>query len=92
VSVLNEADTMNEHNVKTAKVGKPHPAPAAALDQHYRYKDLKHLGIVGSWPTLYDWIKKRGFPEGTRVSSHFRIWSASEVHRWLESQQSDQAA
>jgi predicted DNA-binding transcriptional regulator AlpA len=71
---------------KRAKVGKPHPAPAAALEQHYRFADLKRLGIVQTWPTLYAWIKDRGFPEGKKISSHYRIWSASEVHSWLDAQ------
>lgn len=45
---------------KRAKVGKPHPAPAAALEQHYRFADLKRLGIVQTWPTLYAWMRLPG--------------------------------
>lgn len=63
------------------------PAPAGSLEQHYRFHDLKTLGIVGTWPTLYDWIAKRGFPPGMKLGPKFRVWPASEVHAWLEAQQ-----
>jgi hypothetical protein len=61
-------------------------APEGPLQQYYRFKDLKRLKIVGTWPTLYAWIKDRGFPEGSHLSPRYRVWSASEVHAWVESQ------
>lgn len=69
----------------------PNKLTTAPLEQHDRFKDLKRLGIVGTWPTLYAWIRDRGFPEGKRISSHYRVWSASEVHAWLEAQQAKAA-
>jgi hypothetical protein len=65
--------------------------PAPALDRHYRFNDLKELGIVPNWPTLGAWIKERQFPAGKLISPRIRIWSRAEIQTWLDNQSSEAA-
>jgi hypothetical protein len=65
--------------------------PAAALETHYRYADLRARNIVPTWPALYAWIKAGRFPPGKHVSPRIRIWSHSEIQAWLDNQSSEAA-
>jgi predicted DNA-binding transcriptional regulator AlpA len=56
----------------------------AELEPHYRFADLKQLGIVRDWATLYDWIETRGFPPGILISRRMRLWPASHVQAFLD--------
>jgi predicted DNA-binding transcriptional regulator AlpA len=56
------------------------------LEKHYRFAELKALGIVNDWTTLYDWIRTRGFPPGIKISRKMRLWPESSIRRWLDAQ------
>jgi hypothetical protein len=59
----------------------PIPATGSAM----RFRDLKERGIVATWPTLLDWIARRGFPPGRMLGPNTRAWFESEVYDWLAS-------
>jgi hypothetical protein len=56
------------------------------LDQYYRAKDLRALGIVPNWPTLSSWIRERGFPPGILLSPRIRCWSRQSIQDFLDKQ------
>jgi predicted DNA-binding transcriptional regulator AlpA len=49
-----------------------------------RFKELQELGVVGDWASLYDLIKRHGFPAGFKISHKVRVWDQDEVLAWLE--------
>jgi hypothetical protein len=61
------------------------------LERHYRFNDLKELGIVPNWPTLSAWIRERQFPPGRLVSPRIRLWNSQEIQEWLDRQPSQAA-
>jgi hypothetical protein len=63
------------------------PAPSKdGIEPHLRFADLKRLGICPDWDTLQDWVERRGFPVGIKVSRKWRIWPSSSIQRWLDAQ------
>ena len=56
------------------------------IEPHLRFADLKRLGICPDWDTLQDWVERRGFPVGIKVSRKWRIWPSSSIQRWLDTQ------
>jgi hypothetical protein len=67
-----------EHRTRTS-LG----ARAPPLEYHYRYKELRALGIVPDWGTLLDWIAAGKFPAGLKISHKFRIWPESQIAAFL---------
>jgi predicted DNA-binding transcriptional regulator AlpA len=55
------------------------------LPKLLRYKDLKELGIVENWTTLFRLIADGEFPPGRYISPNRRAWTETEVAEWLES-------
>jgi predicted DNA-binding transcriptional regulator AlpA len=50
-----------------------------------RFKDLQRFGIVKTYPTLQDWIDKKGFPPGRMLGDNTRSWSEHEILEWVNS-------
>jgi predicted DNA-binding transcriptional regulator AlpA len=50
-----------------------------------RFADLVSMGVVKTWPTLTDWIERRGFPRGFLIGPNSRAWMAADVYGWLAS-------
>ena len=47
---------------------------------HYlRFKNLKEMGLVTSWPRLKDLIDNHNFPAGRRQGDRERIWTSDEI-------------
>ena len=57
--------------------------------RHLRFRDLRERGIVGSWVTLGNWIKKQGFPPGRKFGPNSRVWTEAEVAEWCASRPSE---
>jgi len=57
--------------------------------RYFRFDDLKAAGIVRNRPTLYRWIKERGFPGGILLGPNTRAWPEADILRWLESKSTD---
>jgi predicted DNA-binding transcriptional regulator AlpA len=49
-----------------------------------RFKELQELGVVGDWDSLYDLIRRHGFPAGYKISHKVRAWDEDSVLSWLE--------
>ena len=49
---------------------------------YLRFKDLKESGLVGSWAQLRR-LQDIGFPPGRLVSEGVRIWTESEIEKFL---------
>lgn len=54
----------------------------------YRYRDLKRMGIVGSWPTLLRWVKAGAFPPGVWLGPNVRAWPKEDIDAWMASRPS----
>ncbi len=54
-------------------------AEVAKAKEFLRFADLKALGIVASWTTLQRWIRRNGFPPGTKIGPATRVWSRQEI-------------
>jgi len=63
--------------------GRAIPA-SCALETHLTIDDLIRLGVVGTRPTLYNWIKDGTFPPGRLLGPSRRAWSVTEVQDWLK--------
>ncbi len=50
-----------------------------------RFKHLRQMGIVTSWPHLYRIIEYNGFPAGAHLSDRMRVWDERDVEAWLAS-------
>jgi predicted DNA-binding transcriptional regulator AlpA len=49
-----------------------------------RMRDLiKRVGIAKSRATIYEWIKKYGFPPGRMIGPTTRVWTEEEVAAWF---------
>ena len=48
-----------------------------------RFKDLRRLGVVSSWPQLRYMQENYGFPSGLLLGSNTRAWRVAEVEAWL---------
>jgi predicted DNA-binding transcriptional regulator AlpA len=57
-----------------------------------RYKDLRRLGIVSSWPQLRYMQEKYGFPSGLLLGANSRAWRVAEVEAWLASRPTEPSA
>jgi predicted DNA-binding transcriptional regulator AlpA len=55
------------------------------IDELLRFKDLRRLGVVSSWPQLRYMQENYGFPTGLLLGANSRAWRASEVTQWLGS-------
>jgi hypothetical protein len=86
-----EPDTSTPRLRQQQDLGASSARGPPGLDQHYRFRDLKALGIAPNWPTLLNWIRKHGFPPGKLVSPRIRMWSRAEVQGWLDRQSSEAA-
>ena len=49
-----------------------------------RFKHLRDLGIVNSWPALRYQMKYNGFPEGRLLGANTRAWTTEEIQKWLD--------
>jgi hypothetical protein len=58
-----------------------HPDKDRKGRRFLRFKQLQEMGIVGDWASLYDLIKRHGFPPGYKISHKVRAWA---VLAWLE--------
>jgi predicted DNA-binding transcriptional regulator AlpA len=47
-----------------------------------RFRDLKAMNYVQSWPQLKSMIENEGFPRGRRTSPNIRTWTEDEVAEW----------
>jgi len=58
------------------------------LEQQHREKSLiAKLSITRQ--TLRRWIKDGKFPKGTLIGDRTRVWSESELKKWLESKKEE---
>jgi hypothetical protein len=48
-----------------------------------RFKDLRRLGVVSSWPQLRYMQENYGFPTGLLLGANTRAWRVTEVAAWL---------
>jgi predicted DNA-binding transcriptional regulator AlpA len=48
-----------------------------------RFKDLRRLGVVSSWPQLKYMQEKYGFPSGFLLGANTRAWRVADVESWL---------
>jgi predicted DNA-binding transcriptional regulator AlpA len=55
------------------------------MEKRLRFADLVALGIVRNRPTLANWIKTQGFPQGTLTGPNSRTWTESEIRAWHDS-------
>jgi predicted DNA-binding transcriptional regulator AlpA len=55
------------------------------LRRFLRFRHLQEMGVVGDWPTLLDYIERRGFPPGFKLSHKVRVWDENSVLAWVES-------
>ena len=55
------------------------------LPVYARFADLQAAKIVSSWMQLRRLIDEQGFPPGRLLSPNVRVFSVSEVKRWLAS-------
>jgi hypothetical protein len=64
---------------------------APVLPTYVRFADLKQSGVVNDYSTLLDYIERRKFPPGFRLSRKARVWDAADVARWVEEQRAKAA-
>jgi predicted DNA-binding transcriptional regulator AlpA len=57
----------------------------------YRFRELKAMGIVGSWPTLLRWIAAGTFPPGVWLGPNVRAWAKADIDAWIASRPSTKA-
>jgi len=55
-------------------------------------EDLWTLGIRVSRGQIYKMMKRHGFPEPIRLSTHRIAWIASEVEAYIEARKADRSA
>ena len=48
-----------------------------------RFKDLRRLGVVSSWPQLRRMQECEKFPTGFLLGPNSRAWRVSEIEEWL---------
>ena len=48
-----------------------------------RFKDLRRLGVVSSWPQLRYMVQNYGFPAGFLLGANTRAWRATDIENWL---------
>jgi hypothetical protein len=48
-----------------------------------RFADLKARNIVHSWTQLKHLKDHEGFPVGRMLSRNVRVWTETEIDRWL---------
>jgi predicted DNA-binding transcriptional regulator AlpA len=53
------------------------------LEELVRFKDLRRLGVVTSWPQLRYMQEKYNFPAGMLLGANTRAWKATEIAEWL---------
>jgi len=54
-----------------------------------RFKDLRRLGVVSSWPQLRRMQESYGFPVGILLGPNSRAWRAVDVEAWLATRPTD---
>jgi predicted DNA-binding transcriptional regulator AlpA len=57
-----------------------------------RFKDLRRLGVVSSWPQLRNMQKAYGFPSGLLLGANSRAWRVAEVEAWLANRPTEPSA
>ena len=57
-----------------------------------RYKDLRSLGVVSSWPQLRQMQRLYGFPSGFLLGPNSRAWRADDVEKWLAERPTEPSA
>jgi predicted DNA-binding transcriptional regulator AlpA len=62
----------------------PQPVTAKRGRKFLRFRHLQEMNIVGDYATLYDLIKRHGFPPGFKLSHKVRIWDQDTVLAWIE--------
>jgi hypothetical protein len=65
---------------------KDNKSPPPMLPTYVRYVDLKRSGVVNDYSTLLDYIERRNFPPGFKLSRKVRVWNAADVALWVEQQ------
>jgi predicted DNA-binding transcriptional regulator AlpA len=60
-----------------------------ALEPLLRFADLKKLGIAHSYTQINRMVASVGFPPGRLLSRQCRVWTESELRKWLDSRPSD---
>jgi predicted DNA-binding transcriptional regulator AlpA len=48
-----------------------------------RFKDLRRLGVVSSWPQLRRMQEFENFPSGFLLGPNSRAWRVADVEEWL---------
>jgi predicted DNA-binding transcriptional regulator AlpA len=48
-----------------------------------RFKDLRRLGVVSSWPQLRRMQECESFPTGILLGPNSRAWRVADVEQWL---------
>lgn len=61
------------------------PPPEASADRLLKLDEVKDLTGL-SRPTIYRFMKQRGFPQPYKPGGYASRWSEAEVHAWRESQ------
>ena len=54
-----------------------------------RFKDLRRLGVVSSWPQLRRMQECYGFPAGILLGPNSRAWRAADIEAWLATRLSE---
>jgi predicted DNA-binding transcriptional regulator AlpA len=55
------------------------------LPRYVKFRDLKQLNIVNSWPQLGRMMRDEAFPSGKKLGPQTRVWTEQEVADWLAS-------
>jgi predicted DNA-binding transcriptional regulator AlpA len=58
--------------------------PAKRGRKFLRFRHLQEMNICGDYATLYDLIKRQGFPAGYKISHKVRIWDQDDILAWIE--------
>ena len=53
------------------------------FNKYYRVSELSELLSIGK-STLWKWVKDGKFPQPIRLSARMTLWSAADIHKWLE--------
>jgi hypothetical protein len=61
------------------------------LEQFCRFNDLKKKRIVESHAQLRRLQETEGFPRGKLLGPNTRVWTISEINKWLESRPTEQS-
>jgi predicted DNA-binding transcriptional regulator AlpA len=54
-----------------------------SLEELLRFKDLRRLGYVSSWPQLRRMQEYEDFPSGFLLGPNSRAWRVADIEEWL---------